>query len=40
MDEAWDLTVSVEIGHPLFEAANQQHPAVHFKEIRGRVCSR
>ena len=29
VDEAGDLAVAVERGHPLLEAADQQHPALH-----------
>ena len=33
VDEAGDLTVAIEGGHPLFEAPDQQHPAVHLEEV-------
>ena len=36
VDEARDLPVAIEIGHPLLEAAYQQHPAVHFDEVSRR----
>ena len=36
VDEAGDLAVAVERGHPLLEAADQQHPAVHLEEVGRR----
>jgi hypothetical protein len=38
--EAGDLAVAIEGGHPLFEAADQQHPAVHLDEVVPRECGR
>jgi hypothetical protein len=34
MDEAGDLAVAIEAGHPLFETTDHQHPAVHLAELR------
>ena len=33
VDEAGDQAVAVEGGHPLLEAADQQHPALHLEQV-------
>ncbi len=40
VDETGDLSVAVERGHPLLEAADHQHPAVHLAEIGRRALGR
>ncbi len=34
VDEAGDLAVAVEGGHPLLESTDAQHPAVHLDQFR------
>jgi hypothetical protein len=36
MDEPRHLTVAVEDGHPLLEASDDEHAAVHLEEVVGR----
>ena len=40
VDEAGDFAVAIERGHPLLEAADQQHPALHLDEVDHREARR